>query len=58
MVKDSDGYARDARLEKAKPTPLEDQEFRALTIMMVVVMACVFGMGIVGSAMIFWRLLG
>ena len=58
MEKDKDGSARDARLEKAKPTPLEDQEFKALTIMMVIVMLCVFGMGIIGSVMMFWRLLG
>ena len=58
MEKDKDGSARDARLKKAKPTPLEDQEFKYLTIMLVVVMACVFGMGVVGTAMMFWRILG
>lgn len=58
MENDNDGSARDARLEKSKPTPLEDREFKSLVIMMAIVMACVFGMGMVGSAMMFWRLLG
>ena len=53
-----DGSVKDARIEKSKPTPLEDKEFRGLVIMMVIVMVCVFGMGIVGAAMMFWRVLG
>ena len=58
MENDSGGSASNARLEKAKPTPLEDREFKSLVIMMAIVMMCVFGMGIIGSAMMFWRLLG
>jgi hypothetical protein len=58
MEKDKDGSVRAARIEKSKPTPLEDKEFRGLVIMMVIVMVCVFGMGIVGAAMMFWRVLG
>jgi hypothetical protein len=58
MEKDNDGFARDARLEKAKPTPLEDREFKGLITMMAIVMVCVFGMGVVGIAMMFWRIWG
>lgn len=55
---DKGGSARDARIEKARPTPLEDSEFQSLMAMMIVVLLSVFGMGVIGIAMIFWRLLG
>jgi len=58
MGNDRDGSARDARLEKAKPTPLEDAEFKGLVTMMIIVMLCVFGMGVIGIAMMFWRTFG
>lgn len=58
METDKDGSARAARIERAKPTPLEDREFRNLNIMLLIVMVCVFGMGVVGTAMLFLRLLG
>ena len=51
MENEDDGSARDARIEKSKPTRQEDQEFRILMIAMFFVLTCVFGMGIVGSMM-------
>lgn len=58
MENDNDGFARAARLEKAEPTPLEDREFKGLITMMAIVMVCFFGIGVIGCAMMFWRLLG
>jgi hypothetical protein len=58
METDSDGFARAARIEKARPTQLEDHQFRSVVILMAVVLLSVFGLGIIGSAMMFWRLLG
>lgn len=58
MENEDDGSARDVRIEKNKPTRAEDQEFRILMIAMVFVLTCVFGMGIIGSMMIFWRIMG
>jgi len=58
MEKEDDGYAEAVRLEKAKPTQRESSEFAVLVIALVLVMLCVFGMAIIGAAMIFWRILG
>lgn len=58
MEKDRDGYARAARLEKAKPTLLEERQFKRIVFMMIVVFVSVFFMGIIGSAILFWRILG
>jgi len=58
MEKDKDGFARSARLEKAKPTENEDREFKSLIFMMIVVLFTIFFMGIIGSAIIFWRIFG
>ena len=58
MDDEDDGSARAARLERNKPTSQEESEFNVLMIAMAFVMLCVFGMGILGSMMIFWRLLG
>ena len=58
MENGDDGSARDARIEKSKPTRQEDQEFKILMIAMFFVLTCVFGMGIIGSMMIFWRIWG
>jgi Tfp pilus assembly protein PilN len=58
MEKEDDGSARAARIEKNKPTRAEDQEFRILMIAMVFVLTCVFGMGVIGSVIIFWRIWG
>lgn len=58
MEKEDDGSVRDARLEKSKPTREEEQEFRILMVAMTFVLICVFGMGIIGSMMIFWRIWG
>lgn len=58
MENGDDGFARAARIEKSKPTRQEDQEFRILLIALLFVLACVFGMGIIGSVMIFWRIWG
>lgn len=58
MENEDDGSARDARIEKSKPTKEEQQEFRILMTAIAIVMTCVFGMGIVGSMMIFWRIWG
>lgn len=58
MENEDDGSARDARIEKSKPTKQEEQEFRILMTAIAIVMTCVFGMGIVGSMMVFWRIWG
>ncbi len=58
MEEEDDGSARIARLEKAKPTRQENSEFAVLMFALAFVLLCVFGMGILGSMMIFWRLLG
>lgn len=58
METDSDGSARAARIERAKPTQLENQQFRSVVILMTVVLLSVFGLGIIGTAMMFWRILG
>ena len=58
MENEDDGSARDARIEKSKPTKQEAQEFRILMTAIAIVMTCVFGMGIVGSMMVFWRIWG
>ena len=58
MENEDDGSVRDARIEKSKPTRQEDQEFKILMIAMLFVLTCVFGMGIIGSMMIFWRIWG
>lgn len=58
MEEDKDGFAGNVRREKAKPTRNEDNEFAVLMIAMAIVMLCVFGMGVIGSAMMFWRIFG
>jgi Tfp pilus assembly protein PilN len=58
MEKEDDGSARAARIEKSKPTRAEDHEFRILMVAMVFVLTCVFGMGVIGSVLIFWRIWG
>ena len=58
MENEDDGSARDARIEKSKPTKQEEHEFRILMTAIAIVMTCVFGMGIVGSMMVFWRIWG
>jgi len=58
MANDRDGFARAARLEKAKPTEKEERDFRSLVLMLIVVLFSIFVMGIVGSAILFWRLFG
>jgi len=58
MENEDDGSARDARIERSKPTKQEEQEFRVLMVAITIVMLCTFGMGIVGSMMIFWRIWG
>ena len=58
MENEDDGSVRDARIEKSKPTKQEVQEFRILMTAIAIVMTCVFGMGIVGSMMVFWRIWG
>ena len=58
MENEDDGSARDARIEKSKPTREEEQEFKILMVAMVFVMICVFGMGVIGAMMIFWRIWG
>lgn len=58
MEKEDDGSARAARIEKSKPTRAEDQEFKILMVAMGFVLTCVFGMGVIGSVLIFWRIWG
>jgi hypothetical protein len=58
MEKDKDGYARAVRLEKAKPTLQEEKQFKSIVLMMVIFLFAIFLMGIVGSAIIFWRIFG
>lgn len=58
MENEDDGSARDARIERSRPTKQEEAEFRILMIAMAIVMVCVFGMGVIGSVIIFWRIWG
>ena len=58
MGNDRDGFARAARLEKAKPTEKEERNFKSLVFMLIVVLFTIFVMGIVGSSIIFWRIFG
>ena len=58
METEDDGFARDARIERSKPTEEEEQEFKILMTAIAIVMICVFSTGIIGSVMIFWRIWG
>jgi Tfp pilus assembly protein PilN len=58
MEKEDDGSVRDARIERSRPTEQEEAEFKILMIAMAIVMVCVFGMGVIGSVIIFWRIWG
>lgn len=58
MEKDSDGFAKSARLKKASPTSSERWEFRLLMIVIAIFLGASFAFAIIGVSMIFWRLMG
>ncbi len=58
MEKDSVGFARNARLEKAKPTSSERWEFKLTMFVIAGMLGALFAFAIIGASMIFWRIWG
>ena len=58
MEKDRDGFARNARLEKARPTSSERLEFKLMLFAIAALIGAFFAFAIIGASMIFWRIWG
>jgi hypothetical protein len=58
MGLDKDGFARDVRLEKARPTSSERLEFKLVIVAFAVVLGVFSALAIIGVSMILWRIWG
>jgi hypothetical protein len=58
MEKDSVGFARSVRLEKARPTSSERLEFKLMLLALAVVLGAFSALAIIGVSMILWRIWG
>ena len=58
MGLDRDGFARDARLEKARPTSSERREFKLVMFALAMVLGAFAALAIVGVCMVLWRIWG
>jgi len=58
MGTDRDGFARNARLEKARPTSSERLEFKLVMFAFAVVLGVFSSLAIIGVSMILWRIWG
>jgi hypothetical protein len=58
MGTDKDGFARNARSEKARPTSSERLEFKLMMFGIAAVLGAFFAFAIIGASMIFWRIWG
>jgi len=58
METDKDGFARNARLEKARPTSSERWEFKLMMLAIAMVLGAFAAFAIIGASMVFWRIWG
>lgn len=58
MGTDRDGFARHARLEKARPTSSERREFKLVMFALAMVLGAFAALAIIGVSMILWRIWG
>ena len=58
MEKDSVGFARSVRLEKARPTSSERWEFKLMMFAIAALIGAVVAFAIIGASMVFWRIWG
>jgi len=58
MELDKDGFARNARLERGRPTSSETLEFKLMVIGIILILSVFFISAIIGVTIIFWRIWG